>query len=108
MMSKQQRIRFSLAVTFAFSATLLAGFARHRLHNQTDELQQSHRMNAKWMNASLSPDERADMVLKEMTLHEKIDLVHGNGMPGWPGKPRLNAYLGNGGAGFVLGVARLG
>ena len=47
------------------------------------------------------------MVLKELTLDEKIDLVHGNGMPGW-GKPRPNAYLGNGGAGFVLGVPRLG
>jgi beta-glucosidase len=47
------------------------------------------------------------MVLKELTLDEKIELVHGNGMPGW-GKPRANAYLGNGGAGFVLGVPRLG
>ncbi len=60
-----------------------------------------------WMNSQLSPDARADLVLKEMTLDEKIDLLHGNGMPGW-GKPRPNAYLGNGGAGFVLGVPRLG
>src|SRR5208283_1655317 len=52
---------------------------------------------------------RADLVLKEMTLDEKIDLIHGNGMPGWPEKKvRTNAYLGNGGAGFVLGVPRLG
>ncbi len=42
-----------------------------------------------------------------MTLDEKIDLVHGQGMPGW-GPPRPNDYLGNGGAGFVLGVPRLG
>ena len=60
-----------------------------------------------WMNASLSPDDRAAMVLREMTLDEKIGMVHGEGMPGW-GKPRANAYLGNGGAGFVLGVERLG
>ncbi|MBV9081354.1 MAG: glycoside hydrolase family 3 C-terminal domain-containing protein [Acidobacteriaceae bacterium] len=60
-----------------------------------------------WMDATLSPDVRADMVLKQLTLDEKIDLLHGNGMPGW-GKPRANAYLGNGGAGFVLGVPRLG
>jgi beta-glucosidase len=59
------------------------------------------------INKSLSPDERADLVLKQLTLDEKIELVHGNGMPGW-GKPRPNAYLGNGGAGFVLGVERLG
>src|SRR5581483_5870617 len=60
-----------------------------------------------WMNTMLSPDERADLVLREMTLDEKIDLLHGNGMPGW-GKPRPNWYLGNGGAGFVLGIPRLG
>ena len=36
-----------------------------------------------WMNVRLSPDERAEMVLKQMTLDEKIDLVHGQGMPGW-------------------------
>jgi beta-glucosidase len=63
--------------------------------------------NRPWMNTSLTPDERADLVVKELTLEEKIALVHGEGMPGW-GKPRANAYLGNGGAGFVLGVARLG
>src|SRR5271167_5089188 len=62
-----------------------------------------------WMNTQLSPDARADLVLKEMTLDEKIDLLHGNGMPGWPEKKvRSNAYLGNGGAGFILGVPRLG
>ncbi len=59
------------------------------------------------MDKTLSPDRRADLVLKEMKLDEKIDFVHGNGMPGW-GPPRPNAYLGNGGAGFVLGVPRLG
>ena len=63
--------------------------------------------HAAWMNKSLSPDERADLVLKELTLDEKIDLIHGEGMPGW-GKPKPNYYLGNGGAGFVLGVPRLG
>jgi len=62
-----------------------------------------------WSDRTLSPDVRADLVLKEMTLDEKIDLIHGNGMPGWPEKKvRTNAYLGNGGAGFVLGVPRLG
>jgi beta-glucosidase len=59
------------------------------------------------MDKSLSPDQRADLVLKEMTLAEKIDLMHGEGMPGWPrSMPRMNE--GNGGAGFVLGVPRLG
>jgi beta-glucosidase len=60
-----------------------------------------------WMNSTLSPEERANLVLKELTLDEKIDLVHGQGMRDW-GKPRPHWYLGNGGAGFVLGVPRLG
>jgi beta-glucosidase len=63
--------------------------------------------HAAWMNKSLSADERADLVLKELKLDEKIDLLHGEGMPGW-GPQRPNWYLGNGGAGFVLGVPRLG
>jgi beta-glucosidase len=59
------------------------------------------------MNASLSPDQRADLVLKEMTLDEKIDLMHGQGMPGWK-RPMPKTYLGNQGAGFILGIPRLG
>ncbi len=59
-----------------------------------------------WMNKSLSPDERADLVLRQLTLQEKIDLLHGEGMPGWPrSMPRMNE--GNGGAGFVLGIPKL-
>jgi len=91
-------LRIALFATFALSA-----FPQHRLHNDAADQSQKH----PWMNTALSPDERAEMVLKEMTLEEKMDLVHGNGMPGW-GKPRPNAYLGNGGAGFVLGIPRLG
>src|ERR1700742_485086 len=77
--------------------------AQHRRHHQPDPQAQ----NQPWMQPGLSPDERADMVLKQLTVDEKIDLLHGNGMPGW-GTPRPNAYLGNGGAGFVLGIPRLG
>src|SRR5689334_23199233 len=35
-----------------------------------------------WMNRKLSPDERAAMVVKEMTLDEKIQMLHGTGMAG--------------------------
>jgi beta-glucosidase len=63
--------------------------------------------NRPWMNASLSPDKRADLVLKELTFEEKLSLIHGNGMPGWR-SPYPKYYLGNGGAGFVFGVERLG
>ena len=30
-----------------------------------------------WMNASLSPDERAALVLAQLTLDEKVSMVHG-------------------------------
>ena len=60
-----------------------------------------------WMNTQLSFDQRADLVLKEMTLDEKIQLLHGQGMPGWK-RPMPRTYLGNQGAGFILGIPRLG
>ena len=102
-MYKPTRLPATLLAIALMLFSLPCAFAQHRLHNAEEEKIKSY----PWMNPSLSPDERADMVLKELTLDEKIDLVHGNGMPGW-GKPRPNAYLGNGGAGFVLGVPRLG
>ena len=34
-----------------------------------------------WMDANLSPDERADLVIKEMTLDEKIAILHGWACP---------------------------
>ena len=72
-------------------------------------LGQDRPVHGPWMDKTLSPDRRADLVLQEMTLDEKIALLHGNGMPGWPRTvPHANPCLGNGGAGFVLGVPRLG
>jgi len=60
-----------------------------------------------WMDVSLSPDQRAALVLKELTLDEKIQLVHG---VGW-GPLRAGAPIpqdNNGGAGEVIGIPRLG
>jgi beta-glucosidase len=60
-----------------------------------------------WMNTSLDPDTRADLMIREMTLDEKIQLVHGDG---W-GVLRGGSYVNprhNGGAGFVPGIPRLG
>ena len=89
-------------VCLAYATTV---YAQHRMHGQPVKEDRNH----PWMNASLSPDERANMVLKEMTLDEKIDLLHGMGMPGWPREVQNpEPELGNGGAGFVLGVPRLG
>ena len=62
-----------------------------------------------WMNANLSPDERAEMVLKQLTLDEKIALLHGNGMAHADAHWQMPlTYLANGGAGYVEGVPRLG
>ena len=60
-----------------------------------------------WMDASLTPDERADLVLKEMTIDEKIQLLHGNGMPQDEPVTSLNAAS-NRGVGYVAGIERLG
>jgi len=61
-----------------------------------------------WMNSRLSPEQRADLVLKQMTLDEKLALLHGNGMGHVPQWQMPLTYLGNGGAGYVEGVQRLG
>src|SRR5438552_18129803 len=60
-----------------------------------------------WANSSLSPDERASMVVKEMTLDEKISLLHGTGMRGLGPLSPL-AVDSNGGAGYVVAIPRLG
>src|SRR6202789_1397299 len=60
-----------------------------------------------WMNKALPPDQRADMALKQMTLDEKIQMVHG---AGW-GVLRKGSSVparSNFGAGFMAGMDRLG
>jgi len=63
--------------------------------------------NHPWSNSSLSPDERASMVVKEMTMDEKINMLHGTGMKGLSPMSPL-AVSSNGGAGYVPGIPRLG
>jgi beta-glucosidase len=73
---------------------------------QTHSLQPAQQTPQPWMNPSLDPDARADLMIHEMTLDEKIQLVHGDG---W-GVLRARAYVApghNGGAGFVPGIPRL-
>jgi len=57
-----------------------------------------------WSDTSLSPDARADLVLKEMTLDEKLLLLHGNGLDFFETLPTES----NGGAGFTKSIPRLG
>jgi beta-glucosidase len=61
-----------------------------------------------WMNTKLSPQERAELALKELTLEEKIALLHGNGMAHVPNWQMPLTPLANGGAGYVEGIKRLG
>jgi beta-glucosidase len=60
-----------------------------------------------WMDRSLSPDQRAELVIQQMTLDEKLQLVHGSG---W-GVLKEGAAVparSNKGAGYVPGIPRLG
>ncbi len=61
-----------------------------------------------WMDKTLTPDQRADLIVKVLTLDEKISLLHDSG---WDvvmaGPDRLPPRaLGN--AGFIAGIPRLG
>ena len=59
-----------------------------------------------WMDRTLSPDRRAELLLDQMTLEEKVTLVHGGARYSGPqtGAPPQSL----GGAGFVPGIPRLG
>jgi beta-glucosidase len=89
------------------AVVLLAGsvLAQHAGSRPMQETAGSH---STWMDASLTPDERADLVLKELTLDEKISLLHGEGMAHVSNWQMPLTSQGNGGAGFILGVPRLG
>jgi len=90
------------------SHSLAVGLAIFLMGHGTCLSQQALTQPARpWMNASLPPDLRADMVVKELTLDEKIQLVHGIG---W-GPLRTGSRVppdNNGGAGEVEGIPRLG
>jgi beta-glucosidase len=61
-----------------------------------------------WMDPNLPPEQRAELVLKQLTLDEKLALLHGNGMAHAPQWKMPLTGLTNGGAGYVEGVERLG
>jgi len=61
-----------------------------------------------WMDKSLPARERVELALKQMTLDEKLALLHGNGMPGASNWQMPLTDSANGGAGYVPGVPRLG
>jgi beta-glucosidase len=61
-----------------------------------------------WMNPGLAPEQRAELVLKQLTLDEKLALLHGNGMAHAAQWQMPLTHLTSGGAGYVEGVPRLG
>src|SRR5882762_544104 len=88
-------LRLSLLLSGLFAAVISVSAQSNRKPSQP------------WMNPSVSADERADLVLKEMTLDEKISPLHGTGMVGLSPMSPLSVHS-NGGAGYVVGVPRLG
>jgi beta-glucosidase len=60
-----------------------------------------------WMNTSLSPDQRADLLMQKLTLDQKIQILHGSGFPGF-GPPNPQGKDSNGGAGYVPGFPEYG
>ena len=61
-----------------------------------------------WMNKSLSPDQRADLIVAQMTLAEKISLLHGGGWQMLFGGPDAPPSKSLGNAGYIPGIPRLG
>lgn len=55
-----------------------------------------------WMNTTLTADQRADLLLRSLTLDQKIQLLHGTGDP-HDGPPDPLARDSNGGSGYVPG-----
>jgi beta-glucosidase len=61
------------------------------------------------MDKTLSPDRRAELLVGQMTLEEKISLLHGSGWSGSVGPPGSSLPMRSlGGAGFIPGIPRLG
>ncbi len=91
------------SVAFAFLCVLICGAASAFAQRP----QNPPAPTGPWMNSSLSPDQRADLALKEMTLDEKVAILHGVGMPTDDPVTPENAAS-NRGVGYAVGVPRLG
>jgi beta-glucosidase len=92
-------VKISAILLLSFGCLAAPGFAQRP--------QPKPHPTGPWMNTSLSADERADLVIKEMTVDEKIALLHGVGMPTDEPVTPENAAS-NRGVGYAVGVPRLG
>jgi len=96
---RQPGIKVPAMLLFCFACMAFSGMAQRP--------QKPSATSGPWMNSSLSPDERADLVIKQMTVDEKIALLHGVGMPTDDAVTPENAPS-NRGVGYAVGVPRLG
>ncbi len=97
-----------LLAALAASATAQRTTAQHHAAENQQAREQARVAQMPWMNKSLSPDQRAALVLKEMTLDEKLSLLHGNGMAREPQWQMPLTRDSNGGAGYIAPIPRLG
>ena len=104
-MNRHPRAR-SIAVILGLLALVAVSpySARHAPREQA-----GNALRFPWLNRALSPETRAGIVLKQMTLEEKIRLLHGTHWHGldldtW----NLEVLHSDGGVGYVAGVPRLG
>ncbi len=94
-----------MVLMFATTAILLAGITQ--IEAQFGPQKQVPK--GPWDNKSLSPDERAALVVAQMTLDEKIQLLHGLGWKALFAPPTSGPGVRSlGGAGFIPGIERLG
>jgi beta-glucosidase len=91
---------FNLLGIFRINAVLLT-VALSAVFAQSPNQAMNQASKGPWMDKSLSPDKRADLLIEQMTLDEKLVLVHGDA-------GSLAQLHSLGGAGFVPGIPRLG
>jgi beta-glucosidase len=95
----------ALAIAIAFASTAPAYAAA----TSTDTKKAGTEAPKAWMNKKLAPEQRADLVLKQMTLDDKLKLVmgyFGTDAP-WKNFKRPAESIAQS-AGFVYGIPRLG
>jgi beta-glucosidase len=85
-------------------AAALVGAAPALIPAQSSDQASKQAIKGPWLDKSLSPDKRADLLIEQMTIDEKIALVHGTDV--WSLHPGPAGWLG--GAGWVPGIPRLG
>jgi beta-glucosidase len=81
-------------------SVLLMATALSAASGQTPNQAAKQAVKSPWLDKNLPPDKRADLVIEQMTLDEKITLVHGVEGP-------LAQQHSLGGAGYVPGIPRL-